>query len=66
MLGRRIAPGEGIALAKRRGVNTGGKARLDCERVKWMAEDGVGPAKIAREPGIARSSVYRLLQEAEG
>jgi DNA invertase Pin-like site-specific DNA recombinase len=55
---------EGIALAKRNGVYTGGKARLDRARVKQLADDGVGPAKIARELGMARSSVYRLLEEA--
>jgi DNA invertase Pin-like site-specific DNA recombinase len=39
---------EGIAMAKRKGVYTGGKARLDRERVKKLAQDGVVPAKIAR------------------
>jgi DNA invertase Pin-like site-specific DNA recombinase len=55
---------EGIAMAKRQGVYTGGKARLDRTRVKQLARDGRGPAAIARELGMARSSVYRLLQEA--
>jgi DNA invertase Pin-like site-specific DNA recombinase len=54
---------EGIAMAKRQGVYKGGRARLDCERVKKLADDGVGPARIARELGMARSSVYRLLEE---
>ena len=54
---------EGIALAKRQGVYTGRKATLDRARVKQMAKDGVGPAKIARELGMARSSVYRLMAE---
>jgi DNA invertase Pin-like site-specific DNA recombinase len=52
---------EGIALAKRQGVYKGGTARIDRERVKQLAKDGVGPAKIARELGMARSSDYRLL-----
>ena len=55
---------EGIALAKRKGVYKGGKARLDRERVKALTEDGLGPAAIARELKMARSSVYRLLEEA--
>ena len=55
---------EGIALAKRRGVYMGGKARLDREQVKKLAKSGIGPAAIARELGMARSSVYRLLEEA--
>ena len=54
---------EGIAMAKRQGVYTGGKARLDRERVKTLSDSGLGPAAIARELGIARSSVYRFLEE---
>jgi DNA-binding IclR family transcriptional regulator len=27
-----------------------------------MRADGLGPAKIARELGVARSSVYRMLE----
>ena len=55
---------EGIALAKREGVYKGGKPRLDRERVKELSDIGLGPAAIARELGMARSSVYRLLGEA--
>jgi transposase-like protein len=55
---------EGIAMAKRQGVYKGGTARLDRERVKRLSKDGRGPAAIARELGMARSSVYRLLEEA--
>lgn len=54
---------EGIAMAKRRGVYKGGKPRLDRARVKELAASGKGPASIARELGMARSSVYRLLDE---
>jgi DNA invertase Pin-like site-specific DNA recombinase len=53
---------EGIAPAKRKGVYNGGRARLD--RVKRLADDGVGAAAMARELGTARSSVYRILAEA--
>jgi hypothetical protein len=31
--------------------------------VKKLSTDGLGPAAIARELGMARSSVYRLLDE---
>ena len=55
---------EGIALAKRKGVYKGGKARLDRVRVKELSDNGLGPAAIARELKMARSSVYRLLEEA--
>jgi DNA invertase Pin-like site-specific DNA recombinase len=44
-------------------TSPGGKARLDRERVKKLADDGVRPAVIARELDIARSSVHRLLEE---
>ena len=50
-------------MARRRGVYAGGKARLDRARVKQLSDDGVGPAKIARELGMARISAYRLLEE---
>jgi DNA invertase Pin-like site-specific DNA recombinase len=53
---------EGIAMAKRQGVYKGGKARLDRARVKELSKTGLGPAAIARELGMARSSVYRLLE----
>jgi DNA invertase Pin-like site-specific DNA recombinase len=56
---------EGIAMAKREGVYKGGKPRLDRMRVKELSSGGLGPAAIARELGMARSSVYRLLEEAE-
>jgi DNA invertase Pin-like site-specific DNA recombinase len=49
---------EGIALAKRSGVYKGGKPRLDRERVKELSDDGIGPAAIARQLRMARSSVY--------
>jgi DNA invertase Pin-like site-specific DNA recombinase len=55
---------EGIAMAKRQGVYTGGKPRLDKHRVKELSSQGLGPAAIARELGMARSSVYRLLEQA--
>ena len=54
---------EGIAMAKRHGVYEGGKPRLDRERVKELSDSGLGPAAIARELRMARSSVYRLLAE---
>jgi DNA invertase Pin-like site-specific DNA recombinase len=51
-------------MAKRQGAYKGGNARLDRERVKTLSDSGLGPATLARELGIARSSVYRLLEES--
>ena len=57
---------EGIAMAKREGIYVGGKPRLDRQRVQELSSQDLGPAAIARELGMARSSVYRLLEEAGG
>jgi DNA invertase Pin-like site-specific DNA recombinase len=61
---RRERQMEGIAKAKGDGVYKGGIPRLDRERVRALKAEGRGPAAIARELGMARSSVYRLLDEA--
>jgi DNA invertase Pin-like site-specific DNA recombinase len=60
---RRERQMEGIARAKREGVYRGGVPRLDRERVCALRSEGRGPAAIARELGMARSSVYRVLNE---
>ena len=56
---------EGIAKAKAEGVyakNGGRKPSIDAEKVKALHASGMGPAAIARELKMARSSVYRLLE----
>lgn len=60
-----------IRARQRRGIearkarNDGGyKGRppsIDAARVKELRESGMGPAQIAREMGIGRASVYRML-----
>lgn len=55
---------EGIAQAKKAGVYKGRKQSIDAEKIKQLQGEGVKPAEIARRMGIARSSVYRLLQES--
>lgn len=53
---------EGIEKAKGRGVYRGRKPSIAVDKVKELKEQGVGPAAIAKQLGIARSSVYRLLE----
>nr|WP_320143397.1 recombinase family protein [uncultured Cohaesibacter sp.] len=54
---------EGIAKAKQEGKYRGRKKSIDREAVKKLQQEGKGPAAIAKELGVARSSVYRLLDE---
>jgi DNA invertase Pin-like site-specific DNA recombinase len=61
---RRDRQAEGIAKAKKAGVYTGGKPRIDRKRVAERIKAGDGPASIARLLGISRMSVYRIMREA--
>ncbi|MEO1610370.1 MAG: helix-turn-helix domain-containing protein [Pseudomonadota bacterium] len=49
--------------ARQAGIYTGGKPRIDRETVKDLASAGIGPAAIARQLGVSRMSVYRILKE---
>jgi DNA invertase Pin-like site-specific DNA recombinase len=58
---------EGIAKAKAEGVyakNGGRKATLDADKLRQLHASGMGPAVIAKQLRMARSSVYRLLEDA--
>ena len=55
---------EGIAKAKAEGKYRGRKATIGAAEVRALAEQGLGPAAIAKRLGIARSSVYRVLEAA--
>ncbi len=60
---------EGIAKAKLEGVyakNGGRKATLDADKVRELHAAGMGPAAIAKQLKMARSSVYRLIEAAAG
>ena len=61
---RRERQMEGIAKAKERGVYKGRKPSIDVERVRDLREQGMGASNIARELGIGRASVYRVLSAA--
>jgi len=54
---------EGIARAKAEGKYRGRKptARAKADKVRELRHAGVRPAEIARQVGISRTSVYRVL-----
>lgn len=52
---------EGIAKAKADGVYKGRKASIDADRVKALADQGLGATAIATTLNIGRASVYRIL-----
>ena len=54
---------EGIAKAKERGVYKGRKRTIDRTKVMSLREDGLGPTAIAKEMGVGRASIYRILGE---
>ncbi|AJP70700.1 recombinase family protein [Sphingomonas hengshuiensis] len=52
---------DGIAKAKAAGVYKGRRATISADRVRELHTGGMRPVDIARELGIGRASVYRLL-----
>lgn len=63
---RRERQMEGIAAAKARGVYTGRKPRIDPAAVRRLRdEQKLGPAAIAKQLGIGRASVYRVLGKTQ-
>lgn len=55
---------EGRAEAKMKGIKFGRKRRIDREKIISLYKSGVGATAIARQTGIGRSTVYKLLQGA--
>lgn len=53
---------EGIAKAKAAGVYKGRKPSVPVQEVKRLKGEGMGAAQIAKQLGIARSSVYEALK----
>jgi len=63
---RRERQMQGISSAKARGVYTGHKPRIDPANVRRLHEEQkLGPAAIAKQLGIGRASVYRVLGEKQ-
>ena len=60
---RRDRQAEGIARAKKAGVYTGGKPRIDRSTILSQLQAGNGPAATARAMGVSRMSVYRIMRE---
>ena len=60
---RRERQSEGIARAKRRGIYAGGKRRIDRDRVRRLSDEGVGASEVARQLGISRRQVYRIVAD---
>jgi DNA invertase Pin-like site-specific DNA recombinase len=54
---------EGIAKANAEGKYKGRPAHIDAAEIKRLPAD-LGPAAIAKQLGVARSAVYRLLGQA--
>ena len=52
---------EGIAKAKAEGKYLGRKPSIDIAKVRKLKEQGMGASAIAKELGIGRASVYRVL-----
>ena len=56
---------EGREEAKLKGIKFGRKRKIDREKVITLKASGAGATKIAKQVGIGRSTVYKLLQETE-
>lgn len=62
---RRERQMEGIAAAKAKGVYTGGQAKIDREEIRRLRfVEKLGATAIAKQLGISRPSVYRVLGES--
>ena len=55
---------EGRTEAKAKGVKFGRKRTVDREKVLTMKAQGIGATDIAKQRGIGRSTVYKILKES--
>jgi DNA invertase Pin-like site-specific DNA recombinase len=54
---------DGIDRAKANGVYRGRKPSIDADRIGLLMAAGMTPAAIAREMGVGRASIYRLMDK---
>ena len=59
---RKERQSEGILRAKQKGVYKGRKSSIDADKIKELKESGLGATAIAKQLGIHRDSVYRVLK----
>lgn len=57
---------EGIAKAKERGIYRGRKPSVDGAKVMELKNQELGVSAIAKELGICRASVYRVMEQLDG
>ena len=53
---------EGILRAKQKGIYKGRKSSINIDKIKELKDSGMGATEIAKEMGIHRDSVYRVLK----
>ena len=54
---------EGRIEAKAKGIRFGRKPSVDRDKLLTLRKAGIGGTQIAKELGIARSTVYKILKE---
>ena len=62
---RRERQMDGIKIAKEQGRFKGRVAKIDVKKIQALKGEGLGATEIARQLGIERTSVYRLLKKVE-
>lgn len=62
---RRDRQRDGIERAKANGVYRGRQPSIDAARIEALTAAGMKPSAIAREMGVGRASVYRLMSKAD-
>ena len=63
---RRERQMDGIKIAKEKGKFKGRVAKIDVKKIQTLKAEGLGATEIAKQMGIERTSVYRLLKTVKG